>query len=79
MNTKFLDFFKEGGKLSMGRLIFFICGLSALVVTVSSVPLALKGVLGVEYVGLCATLWAAAFGGKNWAKSIELKSKTNEG
>ena len=74
---EFKNFFKEGNKESMARLLSFMCGGGALVVSIAALWLGLKGQLTWEYVALATTLWAAAFGGKNWSKNIENKRINN--
>lgn len=70
-------FFIEGSKESMARLLAFVCGFSAAIVSIFAVYLGLNSALTYDYVALTAILWAAAFGGKNWSKSVELKKKEN--
>ena len=69
----FKNFFKVGTEESMARLLSFICALAGFVVAIGAIPLAFKGELDWVYIGLVATLWSAAFGTKNWAKSVEVK------
>ena len=75
--SDFLNFFKVNSDLSMGRLVVFICAVAATILTVLSFPLAYIGDLSIEYVGLVSALWTAAFGGKNWAKNVEVKNNSN--
>lgn len=75
--NEFLDFFKVNTESSMVRLITFICAVGAFITSIGAVWLGLKGKLTVEYVGLVATLWGAAFGGKTWAKKVELGGNKN--
>lgn len=73
----FKGFFKEGSKESMARLLSFMCGVAALSVSIGALWMGLQEKLTYDYVLLAALLWAAAHGGKTWAKSVELKNKNN--
>lgn len=70
---KFSNFFKDDTKESMARLLSFLCSIVAMITSVAAIWLGLHNSLDSEYVYLVVGLWAAAFGGKNWAKSVENK------
>lgn len=76
--TEFTNFFKVGTKESMARLLAFICAVAAAITSVGAIWLGLTSTLTYEYVMLVIGLWAAAHGGKTWAKSVEIKGKENE-
>lgn len=77
MITKLKDFFKIETDYSMARLITFICAISAALLSIGAIPLAFRDSLSYDYVILCIGLWGTAYGGKNWAKSVELKKGSN--
>lgn len=78
MMETFLNFFKIGTKESMARLLAFICAIAALITSLGAIWLGLTNTLTYEYVLLVISLWAAAHGGKTWAKSVELKERKDE-
>ena len=73
MIDKLKGFFQVSSDLSMARLITFICSFVGAVSTLAAIPLAFQSKLTIEYISFVASLWAAAFGGKNWAKKVESK------
>lgn len=75
----FYSFFKVGSEYSMARLLAFLCGIAALLVSIGALWMGLKERLTYDYVTLAALLWAASFGGKNWSKNVELKSNKENG
>ena len=77
-SNPFLDFLKTGTSSSMGRLIVFICTWAAVAATLGAIIALFMGKFDVTYAGFVLSLWAAAIGGKTWAKSVELKNKEHE-
>lgn len=72
---QFKNFFREGTPESMARLLSFGAGVAAFILSLGGVGVAICASLTTEYVFLTATVWAAAMGGKNWAKKVELSKK----
>ena len=73
----FGNFFKVGTEESMARLLAFICAVAAGITSIGAIWLGLTNTLTSEYVALVIGLWAAAHGGKTWAKSVEIKKENN--
>lgn len=73
-----MDFFRTGTKNSMNRFGVFLGFIAAFIVSLAAIWLTFHDKLTLELVSLVAVLWAAAHGGKTWAKSVELKHKENE-
>ena len=76
--NKFIEFFEENTSLSMTRLLAFICGISALIMSIGAIWLGFHSALTYDYILLNLGLWAATFGGKNWSKSIEINKNKEE-
>ena len=79
MKSKLMEFLRSNTKESMARLLTLICGIAGFLLSVGAIGLGIKNNLSFEYVSLCLGVWGAAFGGKNWAKSIELKKQESNG
>jgi len=76
--NEILDFFRTGTRNSMARFGSWLGYIAAFLITLAAIFLALKSKLSYDFVALAAITWAAAHGGKTWAKSVELKNKENE-
>ena len=74
----FARFFNSDSAESMNRMMVFLCGVTATVLSVGALILALEGLLQMDYVFLTLSIWAATFGGKNWSKNIEMKFGKNK-
>lgn len=75
----FLEFFRDGQKFSMARLITFICVVAAFVASLGAVWVGIDAKLTYEYTFFVLSLWGAAFGGKNWSKNVEVKNERGSG
>lgn len=73
MRGTLINFFRVDSKESMVRLLAFLCGVSATIVSIAAIVMAIRESLTYEYIALVVSLWSATFGGKNWAKNVELK------
>lgn len=76
--TQLQEFLSTGTKKSMGRLIVFICTWSAVAATLGGIIALFLEKFDIVYGGFVLSLWAAAIGGKTWAKNVELKNKEHE-
>lgn len=75
--SKFWEFFQDKTAQSMMRLISFSATVVVVILSLFSMYLAATDSFSWEYGMFILSILAAAIGGKNWAKNIELKKNSN--